>query len=82
MCRLLQSVVMCTGVCPWARVFRPHDSKNTAKARGQPEISPHRTTRLRFPFVFMSFLTTIIYYSVYIDHERLPAGARLGQYSP
>ena len=53
MCRLLQSVVMWTGVWPWACVFFPHDCQTTATARVQTETRPNRTTHLRFLFVVM-----------------------------
>ena len=53
MCRLLQSVVMWTGVWPWACVFFPHDCQTTATARVQTETRPNRITHLRFLFVVM-----------------------------
>lgn len=53
MCRLLQSVVMWTGVWPWACVFFPHDCQTTATARVQTETRPNRSTHLRFLFVVM-----------------------------
>src|ERR1700730_3525209 len=64
MCRLLQSVVKWTGVCPAAaRVFFPHDIKNKATARVHTETRLNRTHCLRFHCIFMSLSTPVVPWS-------------------
>ena len=60
MCRLLQSLVMGTGLwlgaLSWACVFTRHDNRNRTNASVQAEAKPNRNNRLPFHFIFMLLL--------------------------
>jgi hypothetical protein len=60
MCRLLQSLVVCSGGF-WASVFLPHDIRITNTTKAQTEARLHLISRLPFHFVFMLLLANVVF---------------------